>query len=150
MRYKLLYSNFNKETGTSKVIIRTPLGDFEGHTKIHKEDQDIQSIFQGCRYAEIRAIIKYYKEKLKIQKNKIITLEQIIKGMEKLNNYNKNSLEARYLRKQYYIQKSIFKKYQKEIENSENDLLNVMQNYRKDYEKFIEKISKEKESIEEK
>lgn len=101
---------FDQESGISTVIIDTDLGVFTGKSTLHEEDRDIKSIFQGCKYAEMRAMIKYGKEKIKLLKIKVKTLEEIINGMEKLNDYDKNCHEARYLRKQYYIKKDILEK----------------------------------------
>ena len=72
---KLIYSNFDEDTGISRVIIRTDLGDFEGSSKLHEEDRKISSHFAGCQYAEMRAIIKYMKTKIKIIKIQIKELE---------------------------------------------------------------------------
>ena len=52
-------TNYNAETGISTAWIATDLGDFYGEAKLAPEDKDIASSFAGCRYAEMRAIIKY-------------------------------------------------------------------------------------------
>jgi hypothetical protein len=62
----LINSDYNEETGVSKVLIDTDLGSFYGFAKLHPEDSDYASKFTGCRYAEIRATIKYLKMKQKI------------------------------------------------------------------------------------
>ena len=61
---KIIYSNFDETTGISTVTILTKIGEFTGTSKLHDEDKNISSSFAGCRYAEIRAIIKYHKKKL--------------------------------------------------------------------------------------
>ncbi len=97
----------------------------------------------------MRAIIKYGKEKAKILKIKVTTLKEIIDIMEKLNNYDKNSAEARQIRKQYYIKKKILDNLNKQIKNMENGLYNTMKNYRKEHEDFIKSIEKKQKPTEE-
>lgn len=147
MQWELLDSSFDSQTGISRVIVKTELGIFEGKSRLHDEDKDIKSIFQGCRYAEMRAMIKYGKTKAKIYKVKVDTLKQLIDNMEKLKDYEKNSPEARFTRKQYFIKKDILDRWNKQIKSLEDGLYNQMKNYRQEHENFMKKINDEQEPI---
>lgn len=149
MKYKLKYSNFNKENGLSSIIISTNLGNFEGKCQLHEEDKDIQSEFFGCNIAEARAIIKYLKEKIKLLKSNIKTIKVIISNLENSKEYNKNSIEARTLRKQYFICNDKLKKEKENIENLKQKIYFSINNYRQSRNNFIKKIE-EKKSIKEK
>lgn len=146
MQWELLDSKFDSETGISKVVVKTELGVFEGTSKLHEEDKDIKSIFQGCRYAEIRAMIKYGKAKARAYKNKVDILKEVIDNMEKLNNYQKNSVEARFIRKQYFIKLDTLNQLNLQIKALENGLYNQMKNYRQERENFMKKIKNDMES----
>lgn len=65
MKTKILYSNYNTNTGVSTVTIQTKYGIFTGTAKIHPYDKDYSSSFFGCELAELRAGIKSLKAKLK-------------------------------------------------------------------------------------
>lgn len=104
MKWKLKYSNFDEETGISKVIISTSLGDFEGQSYLHEEDRDIMSQFTGCRYAELRAVMKFARAKIRNQQIKVSTLKNLIENLEKINNYDKDAAAARFIRKTYFIE----------------------------------------------
>lgn len=125
---KLIYSNYDKETGISTATISTPLGRFTATSKLHEEDKDIESNFTGCKYAEARAIAKYGKERIRIQKIKVKTLEDTIKTIENIKNYDKNSLEARMLRKQYFIAQSVLIDWIARVSSLEDKLYSEMQN----------------------
>lgn len=142
MKYKLLEAVYDNAFGNSYVTIGTDLGEFNGFCKLHEEDKDIESNFFGCKIAEMRAICKYGKAKSQRLKIKIDTLKSIIEGMEKINNYEKNSVEARYIRKQYFILEERYNRWQVSIKNLEDGIYYTMKNYRKEKEKLIEKINK--------
>lgn len=89
-------SDYNKETGLSKVTILTDIGAFDGYASLHPEDKDIESNFAGCRYAEMRANIKYMKMKRKIFEEQLKTLKSIYNQSS-----NKNALKV--LQKEIYL-----------------------------------------------
>lgn len=144
-KIKVLDANYNAETGISVVTIDTPYGKFFGKTKVHPEDEDIKSVFRGCRYAEMRAIAKYGKERSKKIKVELNALENLVKNMEKLKDYDKDSREARFVRKQYYIKRKEYKDLLNEIDRLDALRFEQMQNYRKELEDFHKKIEKKKQ-----
>ena len=93
MKIKLTKSNFNEETGISNVVISTDLGEFNGTSKLHDEDRNISSSFAGCRYAEMKAIIKYMRQKIKNIQMQIKGLEDFQSNLATRADYNYNSIE---------------------------------------------------------
>lgn len=93
MKIKMIYSDFNPNTGLSTVTIRTPHGDFTGYAKVHEDDIKYQSRFIGCQYAETRAYIKLLKHQRNECKIKLKTLMDLQmnlpKAYQKCKNLNK-------------------------------------------------------------
>ena len=71
-------------------------------------------------------------------------LKNIMDNFTKLKGYNPYSNEAKYIKKQYYIQNAEFKKVNQSIENLDNYLNQKMENYRKDKEQFYKKIEEKR------
>lgn len=101
---KTVKSDYNEETGISTVVIATDLGEITAHAFLHPDDKDIASNFAGCRYAEMRAGIKYMKEKIKISKYQLKPLKRIYNDLsqKKKKYYNKNNNGAKMLEKEIY------------------------------------------------
>ena len=62
MKTKLIYSNFDQETGQSVAMIENKYGIFSGVSELHPEEENVYT-FVGCRYAEIRAYMEYYRHR---------------------------------------------------------------------------------------
>lgn len=71
---KVYYSNYNPDTGISIVKINTPYGMIEGTAKLHPDDKEVSSKYAGCKYAEMRAWIKYFKM---VRRSKNDTLKEL-------------------------------------------------------------------------
>ena len=140
-RIKLIYSNFDEDTGISRVIIRTDLGDFEGSSKLHEEDKKISSHFAGCQYAEMRAIIKYMKTKIKIIKIQIKELEDFQKSLSLRNDYNHYSVENYKMSRRIYMLNKQVKDWQERAQSLNKKMLSMME--KREY--LIEKIIKKGE-----
>ena len=123
---KIIYSNFDKTTGISTVTILTKIGEFTGTSKLHDEDKNISSSFAGCRYAEIRAIIKYHKKKLENINYQIKGLDDCRKIIENLKDYNEYSVENRRIRRRLYELRSEKQKIKMYIDNLGNKLIDLM------------------------
>lgn len=109
MDYKIIKSDFNKDTGISIVKIRTNIGDFLGIAKLNFEDRDHMSNFIGCEIAEIRAQEQYISKKLFMLNAEIKGAEIILHAMNGRATYKaKRKIE------QMRTQKEI---YQKQIKN---------------------------------
>ena len=151
MKYTFIRADFNKETGISTVVIKTDLGTFEGKAYLHDEDKDIASEFEGCKYAEWRAVIKYLKVLLKQKKAILNTLKDINSNLERMKEYDKYSRQSRYLRKRFYMAQKEVKDLKEYIAHNEENLYDMMKNYRTLKENYLKAIEKnrEKKSAEE-
>ena len=92
-KIKLTYVNFDPETGISIARIQTPIGSFKGKARLHPQDKDFGSGYAGCKYAEMRAVIKYYKEMAKI---KGYVIKEVVKLHNQLIQNNKSYKSAKY------------------------------------------------------
>ena len=68
MKSKIIYANYNPETGKSIVKIQNQYGIFTGVSQLQEEDRPYESSFAGCEYAEMKANISYMKHRKKTRK----------------------------------------------------------------------------------
>jgi len=147
-KYNVKYSDYNSVSKTSYVIITTYLGEFTGTAKLHEEDKDIESRFFGCEIAEMRAGLKFLKAQKKILKNEYQTLYRLNEKLNKMKDYNKDSLEARQLRKEMYLSRDKLNTFSVSVNNFADLIWKKIINYRQDKENFLQKIqNKKKDSI---
>lgn len=104
MKNKLIYANFDAETGISDAVIRNKNGTFMGIATCHPEEEAV-SDYAGCRYAEIRANIKAVQYEKRMVNAAIKELEDFEKILKSLKDYNPNSVEARRLRRRIHEKK---------------------------------------------
>ena len=97
-KYTLIDSNFF-DSGLSYAIIQTPLGEFGAYSRCLEEDMDYASSFFGCEVAECKAFVKYAKQQISRQKEKVRALNETYKEMSDIYNFNANSPEAIFIRK---------------------------------------------------
>lgn len=143
MKIKMIKSNFDEMTGISEVTIATDIGEFSGTSKLHDEDRNISSSFAGCQYAEMKAIIKYMKYRVKIINERIKGLDNCRKTLENKKNYNHNSDENRTIRKQIYI----LNKQKQELKNKIFSLHDRMMRNMEQREKIINKIKNKGDNV---
>lgn len=98
-KYKIISSDYNKETGVSTVTIQTPKGLFTGHSYLQECDRKIESEFAGCRYAEIKAFIKYIESDLRELKSQSKTYKEFYINLTQSKHFKENSYEAKRFRK---------------------------------------------------
>ena len=142
MKIKLLNSNYDENTGISNVTILTDYGEFSATSKLHEEDKYISSSFAGCQYAEMKAIIKYMKYRIKLINERIYGLENCKKVLIGKKDYNHNSSENRTIRKQIYLLKKQRQDFQDRILSLHNRMLKNMEQR----EKVITKIKNKGEN----
>lgn len=108
-------SVYDEKTGISKVIIECELGRFEGIAKLSPEDREagLASRFEGCKYAETRAIIKCLKALRMRKKSELKALEDLEKILISLKTFDPKRPEFRHLRKSIHIKNGQIK----EVEN---------------------------------
>lgn len=88
MANKLVYADYDEDSGKSTVIIRNKYGTFEGNAYLNPEDKDIASKYAGCRYAEIRADLKSVKTHLKKVNAELETIYKIWHTLWDINNHS--------------------------------------------------------------
>lgn len=103
IQIKTIASDYNEDTGLSKVTLATDLGEFTGYSKLHPEDKEIASHYAGCRYAEMRAGIKYMKAKARIVKYQLEPLNRIYKSLIQMNSFDNDNKGAKMLEKEIYL-----------------------------------------------
>ena len=127
MKTKLIYSDFDQETGESVAIIENKYGTFSGVSILHPEEKNVSS-FVGCRYAEIRAYMEYYRHRRDLideQLKGLIDFQNILKGTW---NYNDQSTENRRLRKRIHELKEERRSFTRKIELLKQTLKTSMEN----------------------
>lgn len=122
IKTKILYSNFNRETGISTVIIKNKYGKFKGWSRLHIEDEQYASNYAGCRFAEFKAEIKCLKKQRADLKLRLKELNYFKKMLEDTNGYNVDSIEARKLRKRIHIVSKEIHTFDEKIESATNAL----------------------------
>ena len=82
MKSKIIKSNLDKKTGLSLVTIQNKYGKFYGCAQCSPEDMETYSQFAGERYATLRAYKSFAKFRLKQEKIKLKTIENLIKDID--------------------------------------------------------------------
>ena len=140
MKNKLIYSNFDEQTGISVARINTDLGEFEGTSKLHEEDRNITSNYAGCQYAETRATLKYIKKRIQILNYQLKGLENYQKQLMNRKSYKHEDYASRALRKQIYLVKRDKYNWQSRYDSLSTKLYNAMMHR----DKIVEKMTKKK------
>ena len=78
MRGKILESYYDGEEGFSCVTKHTKYGTFTAEAYCHPEDKDIQNEWDGCRFAEFKCDMQALHEKIKMMKQRLIGMDQLI------------------------------------------------------------------------
>ena len=146
MKSKLVYSNYNPETGLSAVIVETKNGYFGATSQLRVEDEDIASRFAGCDYAFSKAVRKSLKQDIKNINLKIKTLLDFEKTLKNMKSYNPYSFEMKRLRKEVYILNKQKKEIEKEIQGITAAMIKAMEE-RPQKIKKIESRSQEVEKM---
>ena len=82
MKSKIIDSYTDEKEGFSRVTIQNKYGKFTGYSYCHPDDKDAFSIYAGERYAELRAYKEYAKFRLKQEKIKLQTIENLLKDIK--------------------------------------------------------------------
>ena len=140
MKYRLIYSEYDAVDGVSIAVVKTKYGTFTGVARLHPDDAEYESQFEGCKYAEYRAMIKAGKEELKELRQRLKGLEILQRDLQDGKEYNSMSFEARRLRKRIYEYKSEIQTMEHTIKNSEKLISNSWDSRKK----MLDKIRSEK------
>ena len=122
---KFLYGYFHPETGESIVALANKSGTYIGQAKLHPDDKDNGSEYAGCRIAEGRAWIKYYKQEKRRCREKLETIKNLYKDIYRnCSKQTAQEVEHRFnLQIKYYTEKlteskEIIKEIEKQLKNS--------------------------------
>jgi hypothetical protein len=127
MKTKLIYSNYDSETGVSTAIVANKYGKFRGFSFLSPEDRPIASSYAGCRYAELKAIRKSVKAERKEKKAQLVILKRVYNELAQLSNFEDNSMEIRKIRKNIYMLEKEIKNLNEKEEKITQYLLDSMQ-----------------------
>ncbi len=95
---KLLYGYFLEDTGQSLVaLIDKNNKVYTGEARLHPDDKDFAKKYSGCDIAECRAWIKYLKDRRRIFKIKLDTIQKLKKDIE--INCDLNNIDAKFLKR---------------------------------------------------
>lgn len=150
MKWKIKNAVYDKEDGISCVTISTKLGLYDGVSCVHPDDMDIASEFEGCRYAELRAVISFFKDEINILKIKIETLQDLLTNYQSMKYYSDNKKEIKCLKSRLNDLIERKERLEKNIEAIKKHINYSIENYRADHEHFIEAINKNKDKKEKK
>lgn len=96
MKFKLIRSIFDEQTGLSSVTIATDLGFFTGYAQLHEDDKAVASSFCGCRYAELRAIQKYVKKRVSLYAYKLQALNNYLSYIKSRSDFKESECKKLY------------------------------------------------------
>lgn len=135
MKYKIIKTDFNEKDGITKVVIQTVDGLFSGVSKCNINDMPYFSKYAGERYAEIRAVTKAIKYKIKINKIKLNVINNLIKDIK----YSciSEEYEDTKVMERIFIQKRAYKKEIRELEHTYFILRKKVDTLVQEREKFI-------------
>lgn len=132
---KLVYSNYDEETGISTVRIQTPEGTFKGKARLHPKDKNVASRYVGCKYAEMRAWIKYYKFMARLKQSAIEEVAKLNNQLNQDKNIPKRAKE--WAAANLKLLEEERKLYKIAIDELKQDLIFEME----ERDKFLKKIS---------
>lgn len=87
MKYKLKNSNYNEETGVSMVEISTRYGNFSATVQM-RADEEYPSKYFGCKLAEIKALKKAEKMRLRELRAELKGLQDFFAEMMDTRTFN--------------------------------------------------------------
>lgn len=139
IQMRTIASDYNEATGTSEVTVATDLGLITGYAYLHPDDAEIASHFAGCRYAEMRAGIKYMKLKIKIAKYQLQPLRRIYASLVGNKFCNRNDKGFKKLEKEIYTLEDDIETYKGNIKTLTERLNNAIQSRPNMVKKMMEK-----------
>lgn len=141
-RTKIIYSNYDNNTGVSTITIQTPKGRFTGISLLHDEDKDYASEITGCSYAEIKAHMKMVAADIKELKSNLSAFEKFYNNISTSNSFDEKSYIARKLRKEIFRLKEKINLYEQLKTAMHNTLMSNMENRQKKLEAFYRKVNR--------
>lgn len=121
--FKMKMSNYDKESGVSIVSLATDLGEFTGVSRLHEDDRENASSFFGCEIAELRALIAYSKRRKMIVAQQYKAIKDMYKNLEQMKAFNKESVEARKIRRKLYELSEEWNQWKDNINSLESEIV---------------------------
>ena len=75
---KILFAEYNEETGISTVCKQTKYGTYTKSVKVAEEDKDIANKYDGCYFAELKCDIAAYKRRAQNMKERAKGAEHLL------------------------------------------------------------------------
>lgn len=97
---KFISSSYDSKTGKSEVVMQHLGVKFTGVARIHPDDWENASSFEGCFIAEIRATILALKYERYLVKKKSDEAIDLLKACSCYKNFDKNSPTAKAIYRQ--------------------------------------------------
>lgn len=144
MKQKQVRVYYDENCNMASCIITDSHGrEYMKFATCHPDDLDMASEKTGCSIAERRTIIVYLKGQIKNEfEPRLRGLNQLYNSIKFSKEYNKNSFEARKLRKQIYLTKKSIENIKNDIEELEEDLESYIQKKDKFYKQIRQKRGK--------
>ena len=120
--FKVKMANYDKESGVSIVTLATDLGEFTSVSRLHEDDRENASSFFGCEIAEMRALIAYSKRQKMITSQQYKAIKDMYKNLEQMKAFNKDSVEARKIRRKLYELHEEWAQWKKNINSLEANI----------------------------
>ena len=80
---RLVYSNYDKKSGKSTIVLEHEGKQYMGNAYFNKEEEKYPpNAFFGLRIAEKRAAIEYFKERKNINRIKAHAMESLLKDLQ--------------------------------------------------------------------
>ena len=127
MKYKVVKSFVDEQAGECEVIIQTKYGHFKGLAKCHPDDMSTFSMYAGDKYAEIRALQAYGRERYKQEKNKLNTLKELYNDIEHFLPEEMNSKIIKRINLQIRDCENRMEDYESSINSLEDTLNNIIE-----------------------
>lgn len=85
MRGRIVNSEYLEDNGYTIIEKATPYGTFIGEVKVHPEDRDIATAWDGAHFAEMKCDIAAMNEKAKMMRQRAIGAENALKTLDNIN-----------------------------------------------------------------
>lgn len=144
IKWTLKYSFYDSISGVSEAHINTNLGTFKGKAFLHEEDEDIESKFQGCKYAEMRAVSKYVSALIKNAQIKYDTLLSLTNDFQNINIYRENKY-TKILKNKLDNAYNNLKNLKEYKQNLDKNIYKMMSGYREEVNNFRKEIKERQE-----
>ena len=137
-KLKTKHMSFDYDTGKAVFAYEYDNHIFEGTAKCHEDDSDFGSELVGLKYAETRALIKYFKFRLRDCSLVLKTLNNLYRNMSTSSDFNIHSKVTKKLTSRIKEVESQIESFEYHIKELTERMKVDMDNRTKMYEKIRE------------